>query len=803
VTATPDQSLSGGILEPGEFVAESVYQVAELLGSGNSGEVYRLENPKHGRNRVFKIFIPYYELRQAQIGQEGRGELTNQIIENAHKQPYQQREYKFLSVIDHPFIVKVHDFGVQALSSGQLGRLRAKTAETFSGPSASLPYLIAAFVPGSSFIEGLGDQDRRTALRAMRCLAEALDHLHVEHDYMHLDVKSANVRVRPDGYPALVDFALSQDLSPGAVELGDSIIGGIDWDLLPFRRGSSGIADFVQHSQTQGVSRAEFKARFFPWIDFYQFGLLLKAAFPAVATSLTPAESAYLRMLLDELTDWDRVTRLHVGELRGLVRRIDATRFFLAIRPGSMSGGREVPLSNGRAVFVPPSLLPIVEHPEMTRLNRLNQLSLLPSRFCGATHSRFEHSLDVLRLAQSAARRLLDVPACRYIFDEADIEALLLAAVLHDINHLPLTHLYQESGLPFLRKIDLFTTSLRAVQPAAPCLQDVVTTSTALKDPDRLLRLVEGGWQDQSGPRKEADQIISSLVNSGADLDKMSYLVMDSNRSGLGFASGISPGSLLAFATVVRWEKRDANGTSLGEGWHLAFRSEALPLLESMATARARGFEELYWCDDNRAMMSLFLASIRSINNAPGGVDALRDLMLSSRGETDFAVLQRIDSLSHQLVGDSRHLSLLFDSISGTRPNLVYASGDHYDAIRRLSPVDREEFEAELREGLARKLPSIALTPGELMLDVPDRPLDLGGTILIDQNGVGVDALTLSPVLRAQRDRLIALSCRVRLFITTAPFSEWQVLVASDGRSSAEQWVGRTLAEALGGSSFR
>jgi hypothetical protein len=283
----------------------------------------------------------------------------------------------------------------------------------------------------------------------------------------------------------------------------------------------------------------------------------------------------------------------------------------------------------------------------------------------------------------------------------------------------------------------------------------------------------------------------------------MSYLVMDSNRSGLGFASGISPGALLASATVVRWEKREANGTSLGEGWHLAFRPEALPLLESMATARARAFEELYWCDDNRAMMSLFLASVRSINNAPGGVNALRELMLSSRGETDFAVLQRIDSLSQQLVGDSRDLSLLFDSISGTRPNLVYASGDHYDKIRRLSPADREEFEVKLREGLAEKLPSILLSPGDLMLDVPDRPLDLGGTILVAQDGVGVDALTLSPVLRAQRDRLVALSCRVRLFITTAPFSEWQGVAARDGRSPAEQWIGRTLAAAIGGSSFR
>ena len=138
----PEAIVQPGILVTGETVAESIYEIEGYLGGGNSGEVYRLRHPKHGHNRVLKLFIPFYELRQAQLGQEERGELTNQIIEKARNQPYQQREYAFLSLLDHPFIVKVHDFGIQSLSAAQVSRLRSVTGDSFSGTSVGLPYII-------------------------------------------------------------------------------------------------------------------------------------------------------------------------------------------------------------------------------------------------------------------------------------------------------------------------------------------------------------------------------------------------------------------------------------------------------------------------------------------------------------------------------------------------------------------------------------------------------------------------------------------------------------------------------------
>ena len=587
--------------------------------------------------------------------------------------------------------------------------------------------------------------DRRRVVRIVRSLAEAIDYLHIEHKLMHLDIKSGNVRVRPDGYPTLLDFALSQDLSDMSIGKNDSIVGGIDWNLTPFRRGTSGIATFVEVVQTSGVTRSEFASNFFPWLDFFQFGLLLRESSGSITAHLTPAESAYFDLLVNRLCNWDLVTDLSAGELSKLVDRIDATQFFLAIRPGSLSGGKELPLSNGRSVFVSPAMVPIVEHPEVTRLNRLNQLSLLPARFCGATHSRYEHSVDVLRLAQSAARRLLDVPLCRSIFNESDIEALLVTAFLHDINHLPLTHLYQESGLRFLTKHDLFRIALEFIHESVPTLLRTVVDSGLIAEPDRLYRLIEGRWEEQAGIGRDADQIISSLTNSGIDLDKLSYLTMDSSHSGLGFAAGLDPSAVLRGATVVHWRKEEADGTFIAEGPHLAFKESSLPLVEAVTVARYRAFESLYWCDDNRAMMALFLSCIRAISNTHQGEQALADLMLEGRGATDFDVLRRIDELSTVTVGRSWRLSQLFDSIAGTQPGLIYSSQDKFERIRRLDTQERLTFEENFRAILQDRIPALDRGPGELMVDVPDRPLDLGGVILVEQrDGSVADALSIS-----------------------------------------------------------
>ena len=346
-----------GILALRSLVFEDQYEITEFLGSGNSGEVYRLKHPRLGDNRVMKLFVPFYELRQARIGEHERGDLTQSIIKNAKNQPYQKREYNFLSRIDHPFIVKVHDYNFHDLTPPQKARLGHITGESIT-ERVSLPFIIAMYVKRCALKEGLRRLSRTDILKVLGSLAEAIDYIHLKHNLLHLDIKSNNVWVRDDGYPILLDFVLSQDLSDDALAANEKVRGGIDWNLTPFRQGTSGIAEFVQRVQTDGISRQEFRDEGFPGLDLYQTGLMLRDCREEISARLTHAETQYLQLVIDQLRNWETAKRLHPGALRDLFRKIDATQIYLAVRPGMIHAEKAVSLSADRKVFVSQKLAP-------------------------------------------------------------------------------------------------------------------------------------------------------------------------------------------------------------------------------------------------------------------------------------------------------------------------------------------------------------------------------------------------------------------------------------------------------------
>ncbi len=83
-------------------------------------------------------------------------------------------------------------------------------------------------------------------------------------------------------------------------------------------------------------------------------------------------------------------------------------------------------------------LLKLLNCPEIQRLRYINQLGLSHFTYPGATHSRFSHSLGVLHIMQECLE-YLDKDYKNY-FNYGDEEALLAAALLHDIGHGPFSH---------------------------------------------------------------------------------------------------------------------------------------------------------------------------------------------------------------------------------------------------------------------------------------------------------------------------------------------------------------------------
>ena len=92
------------------------------------------------------------------------------------------------------------------------------------------------------------------------------------------------------------------------------------------------------------------------------------------------------------------------------------------------------------------------------RLRHIHQLALTHLVYPGATHKRFEHSLGVMELAE----RVFRVITAKENIDDAVREViqggedqltywrrvLRMAALCHDIGHLPFSHAAEETLLP-------------------------------------------------------------------------------------------------------------------------------------------------------------------------------------------------------------------------------------------------------------------------------------------------------------------------------------------------------------------
>lgn len=160
-------------------------------------------------------------------------------------------------------------------------------------------------------------------------------------------------------------------------------------------------------------------------------------------------------------------------------------------------------------------LLKLLNTPEVQRLRYINQLGLSHLTYPGATHSRFSHSLGVLHLMHECISHLK--ASYRKEFKQLDEEALLAAALLHDIGHFPLSHVTEEVfGNHEERGISIVDDSDSEVNK--------ILSKRGSSLPSKVIALLGKGstgslWQ-------------KSLISSQLDMDRLDYLRRDSLCSG-------------------------------------------------------------------------------------------------------------------------------------------------------------------------------------------------------------------------------------------------------------------------------
>jgi HD superfamily phosphohydrolase len=121
----------------------------------------------------------------------------------------------------------------------------------------------------------------------------------------------------------------------------------------------------------------------------------------------------------------------------------------------AMDGAQELFVPVHGHILLYPQEIAIVDHPSFQRLRRVRQLGMAHMVFPGATHTRFEHSVGAVHVAQLIVNHVnhnyrkrdsktdngpwkyggIDLAAARFI---------RLGALLHDIGHLPFGHTLED-----------------------------------------------------------------------------------------------------------------------------------------------------------------------------------------------------------------------------------------------------------------------------------------------------------------------------------------------------------------------
>ena len=124
----------------------------------------------------------------------------------------------------------------------------------------------------------------------------------------------------------------------------------------------------------------------------------------------------------------------------------------------------------GETVPVTPRVRALVDTPPLRRLARISQLGLVALVYPGATHSRFEHSLGVYRLALEFLARLRRDPVFDATVGEDDAAAFIVAALVHDVGHWAYCHPLEDIGLAGLPRHESLVAGILAEEQIAAVL---------------------------------------------------------------------------------------------------------------------------------------------------------------------------------------------------------------------------------------------------------------------------------------------------------------------------------------------
>jgi HD superfamily phosphohydrolase len=559
------------------------YEEPHPIGIGGSGVVFRIRDKWLGVSRALKVARPV----------AGKQELLAGLL---------KEETDKLVRLAHPNLIRVFGRGTVEIAGVTAPYY---VMEYIEDVQDSADYFATHQVTDASFVS------------ILEKVLAAVAYIHGAGE-VHMDLKPANVLITPMGQPVISDLGFAKVMK---TDSGYTLIGGTEGYIHP------GARKYLVETEDEDRLRGEAPRREIrPNWDLYSLGRTVLAYLAQVEgredRALTPYTHRYLKLLACRLLDGENglddtllgIAVKSYSELR-YASASEAHDDILKLT-GNYDIGRRVPELNP---YTPDTIQAstlattpftrrvsdLLALSELKTLGNFSQLGLLYLIYPTATHTRLEHTIGTFAMLVRYINALYNDPLnpiFRQVMSERDINAALVASLVHDIGHYGLAHDLEEAESEVFdheeRTRHLLRTSseLRSLITARAAEEETPGSHWDVSA-ERVIAILSAQPRTLEGSLR--DRMLHALINGPLDADKLDYLVRDSQNLGLPYGRVIDVERLLRCLTIVTKVMGQETYATLG------IHEKGRVTAEAVAFARYALYGSVYWHHAYRAVKAM------------------------------------------------------------------------------------------------------------------------------------------------------------------------------------------------------
>jgi hypothetical protein len=236
----------------------------------------------------------------------------------------------------------------------------------------------------------------------------------------------------------------------------------------------------------------------------------------------------------------------------------------------------------------------VIDSAPFQRLRHVHQLAMSYLVYPGATHKRFEHSLGVMELASriydivtnpqnvfhNSVRDIIPDEQGRYYWRAV----LRMAALCHDLGHLPFSHAAERELLPDGYDHERLTKDIICCAE----MREIWAAMTPPLNPDHIVKLAVGPKHAEPLELNTWENILAEIITGDAfGADRMDYLLRDSFHAGVPYGT-FDHHRLIATLRILPTEYEESDEPALG------LEAGGLESSEGLMIARHFMYKQLY-----------------------------------------------------------------------------------------------------------------------------------------------------------------------------------------------------------------